>query len=128
MTEGLIHTVHYEDIKLLCKNPTRFQTLPWKAADDSWEYFGLWVERPLDAGGTYPSLEELLFTVRGEVNENYPPLQRSLYHKHMSRWYDHFPREQGRGADSCDSCIQKYTWKYTPVSSDQSETYFSQNV
>lgn len=52
--------------------------------------------RHLDNGGTYPSLEELLFTVRGEINENYPPLQRSLYHEHMARWYEHFPRDQGR--------------------------------
>ncbi len=50
--------------------------------------------RHLDAGKTYPKLEELLFRADGRIDTSYPPLQRSIYHIHMTKWFKHFPREQ----------------------------------
>jgi [heparan sulfate]-glucosamine 3-sulfotransferase 1 len=50
--------------------------------------------RHLNEGKTYPSLEELLFTAEGRIDVGYPPLQRSIYHHHMTRWFQHFSKEQ----------------------------------
>ncbi|CAB1322352.1 unnamed protein product [Coregonus sp. 'balchen'] len=41
----------------------------------------------------YQPLEELLFR-QGHINPAYKALQRSLYHQHLDRWLDVFPREQ----------------------------------
>ena len=41
----------------------------------------------------YQPLEELLLR-QGRINPNYKALQRSLYHQHMARWLELFPREQ----------------------------------
>ena len=48
----------------------------------------------LDQNQTYPELEELVFTANGEVNVQYPPVKRSIYHEHMKRWLRHFPIDQ----------------------------------
>ena len=48
----------------------------------------------LDQNQTYPELEELVFTANGEVNTQYPPVRRSIYHDHMKRWLNHFPIDQ----------------------------------
>jgi len=40
----------------------------------------------LDQGQSYPDLEDLVFTEDGNINLNYPPLQRSIYHHHMTRF------------------------------------------
>lgn len=48
----------------------------------------------LDMGNTYPDLEELVFDAEGQVNDKYPPVQRSVYFKHMKRWFRHFPQNQ----------------------------------
>lgn len=51
--------------------------------------------RNLDDGKTYPTLEELVFDKEsGEIDAKYPPLQRSLYHRHMARWLEHFSLQQ----------------------------------
>ena len=50
--------------------------------------------RNLDRGRDYPPLESLVLTEDGTVDASYPPLQRSVYHQHLSRWLDHFPKEQ----------------------------------
>lgn len=50
--------------------------------------------RNLDRGRDYPSLEELALTPEGDVDPSYPPLQRSVYHQHLSRWLAEFPKEQ----------------------------------
>ncbi|KAI4890278.1 hypothetical protein NFI96_001307 [Prochilodus magdalenae] len=41
----------------------------------------------------YQPLEELLLH-RGQINPNYKALQRSLYHQHLARWLELFPRKQ----------------------------------
>ncbi|XP_036454533.1 LOW QUALITY PROTEIN: heparan sulfate (glucosamine) 3-O-sulfotransferase 1-like 2 [Colossoma macropomum] len=41
----------------------------------------------------YQPLEELLLR-QGRINPSYKALQRSLYHQHMARWLELFPREQ----------------------------------
>ncbi|XP_076846057.1 heparan sulfate (glucosamine) 3-O-sulfotransferase 1-like 2 [Brachyhypopomus gauderio] len=41
----------------------------------------------------YQPLDELLLH-RGHVNPSYKALQRSLYHHHLARWLELFPREQ----------------------------------
>uniref|UniRef100_A0A8C6UQ62 Sulfotransferase n=1 Tax=Neogobius melanostomus TaxID=47308 RepID=A0A8C6UQ62_9GOBI len=41
----------------------------------------------------YQPLEELL-QHKGHINPNYKALQRSLYHQHLSRWLETFPRNQ----------------------------------
>ncbi|KAM9546522.1 heparan sulfate glucosamine 3-O-sulfotransferase 1-like isoform 1-T2 [Salvelinus alpinus] len=41
----------------------------------------------------YKSLEELLLR-QGHIDPAYKALQRSLYHQHLDRWLDVFPREQ----------------------------------
>ena len=38
-------------------------------------------------------MEELLFTKSGRVNAAYPPVQRSIYHKHMARWFQYFNKD-----------------------------------
>ena len=48
----------------------------------------------LDQNQTYPELEELVFTANGEVNVQYPPVKRSIYHEHMKRWLRHFTIDQ----------------------------------
>lgn len=48
----------------------------------------------LDLGKTYPTLEELVFDDQGQINDKYPPVQRSVYFKHMKRWFRHFPQNQ----------------------------------
>jgi [heparan sulfate]-glucosamine 3-sulfotransferase 1 len=48
----------------------------------------------LNAGSTYPDIEDLVFTAEGQINLRYPPLQRSIYHVHMKRWLMQFPSEQ----------------------------------
>ena len=50
--------------------------------------------RNLDLGKTYPKLEELLLNARGDIDLAYPPLQRSIYHHHMTRWFQHFSKDQ----------------------------------
>ena len=50
--------------------------------------------RHLSQGKNYPTLEELIFTRENEINTEYPVLQRSIYHLHMSRWLMHFPLNQ----------------------------------
>ena len=50
--------------------------------------------RYLNEGKNYPTVEEFLFTRDDEFNLNYPVLQRSIYHKHMHKWLEYFPREQ----------------------------------
>ena len=50
--------------------------------------------RHLSQGKNYPTLEELVFTRENEINTEYPVLQRSIYHLHMSRWLMHFPLSQ----------------------------------
>ena len=50
--------------------------------------------RHLSQGKNYPTLEELVFTRENEINVEYPVLQRSIYHLHMSRWLMHFPQSQ----------------------------------
>ena len=50
--------------------------------------------RHLSQGKNYPTLEELVFTRENEINVEYPVLQRSIYHLHMSRWLMHFPLSQ----------------------------------
>ena len=50
--------------------------------------------RHLSRGKNYPTLEELVFTRENEINVEYPVLQRSIYHLHMSRWLMHFPLSQ----------------------------------
>ncbi|XP_072520803.1 heparan sulfate (glucosamine) 3-O-sulfotransferase 1-like 2 [Salminus brasiliensis] len=41
----------------------------------------------------YQPLEELLLR-KGRINPSYKALQRSLYHQHLARWLELFPREQ----------------------------------
>ncbi|KAL7836836.1 hypothetical protein AOLI_G00281200 [Acnodon oligacanthus] len=41
----------------------------------------------------YQPLEELLLH-QGRINPSYKALQRSIYHQHMARWLELFPREQ----------------------------------
>ncbi|CAL1615680.1 unnamed protein product [Knipowitschia caucasica] len=41
----------------------------------------------------YQPLEELLLQ-KGHINPKYKALQRSLYHQHLSRWLEVFPRDQ----------------------------------
>ncbi|KAJ7993719.1 hypothetical protein DPEC_G00257590 [Dallia pectoralis] len=41
----------------------------------------------------YQPLEELLIS-QGHINPSYKALQRSLYHQHLARWLDVFPRKQ----------------------------------
>lgn len=41
----------------------------------------------------YQSLEELLIR-QGHIDSGYKALQRSLYHQHLARWLEVFPREQ----------------------------------
>ena len=50
--------------------------------------------RHLSQGKNYPTLEELVFDRDNEINIEYPVLQRSIYHLHMSRWLMHFPLSQ----------------------------------
>ena len=45
-------------------------------------------------GEDYPRIEDLVINKYGGINTFYPPLVRSLYHIHMSRWLQIFPREQ----------------------------------
>lgn len=40
------------------------------------------------------SFEELVMLPNGTVNEAYRPLVVSLYHLHIQRWLEVFPREQ----------------------------------
>lgn len=40
------------------------------------------------------SFEELSILPNGTVNESYRPLAISLYHLHVHRWLEVFPREQ----------------------------------
>ena len=55
---------------------------------------------------TYPPLEELVTTQAGAVSEQYPPVQRSMYHKHMKSWLSIFPRQQIMVVDG-DNFIQQ---------------------
>lgn len=48
----------------------------------------------LAEGKTYPMLEELVFNKDGSIDITYPPLQRSIYHHHITRWFKYFPKEQ----------------------------------
>jgi [heparan sulfate]-glucosamine 3-sulfotransferase 1 len=41
----------------------------------------------------YQALEEMLLH-QGDINPEYKALQRSLYHQHLARWLEVFPREQ----------------------------------
>lgn len=50
--------------------------------------------RHVEQGSVYPDLEDLVFTKNGDVDAQYPPVQRSMYHVHMSRWLMHFPAKQ----------------------------------
>ena len=47
----------------------------------------------MEFGKEYPKFEDLVFT-QGTINLLYPPVPRSIYHEHMKRWLDIFPREQ----------------------------------
>lgn len=40
------------------------------------------------------SFEELAVLPNGTVNESYRPLAISMYHLHLHRWLEVFPREQ----------------------------------
>lgn len=42
---------------------------------------------------TFPPLHQLVLA-GGEVVESWPPVQRSLYHRHMDQWRKHFPANQ----------------------------------
>lgn len=42
----------------------------------------------------YQSLEELLLGPMGRIDPAYKALQRSLYHQHLARWLEVFPRKQ----------------------------------
>ena len=59
----------------------------------------------LDKGETYPELESLVLTETGQVDASYPPVIRSMYHLHMSRWLDTFPSHQIHVVDG-DSFIR----------------------
>ena len=43
---------------------------------------------------SYPALEDLVLSQGGEVEQDWPPLHRSLYHIHLQSWLDVFPRDQ----------------------------------
>ena len=45
-------------------------------------------------GEEYPDLESLVTTENGDVDPSYPPVKRSQYHIHMSRWLEIFPANQ----------------------------------
>lgn len=42
----------------------------------------------------FRTFEELSILPNGTVNENYRPLVLSMYHLHVHRWLEVFPREQ----------------------------------
>ena len=42
----------------------------------------------------YQTLEELLLGPEGRIDPAYKALQRSLYHQHLARWLEVFPRKQ----------------------------------
>jgi len=48
----------------------------------------------LARGEEYPDLESLVTTENGDVDPSYPPVKRSQYHIHMSRWLEIFPANQ----------------------------------
>ena len=48
----------------------------------------------LARGASYPDLESLVLGDTGSVDPGYPPVIRSVYHQHMTRWLDIFPANQ----------------------------------
>jgi hypothetical protein len=50
--------------------------------------------RNLDRGRDYPPFEDFVLRSDGRIDENYPPLRRSVYHEHFRRWLEVFPKEQ----------------------------------
>ncbi len=50
--------------------------------------------RNLDRGRDYPTFESLILTEDGRVDAAYPPLQRSIYHQHLSKWLDSYSKDQ----------------------------------
>ncbi|ELT90114.1 hypothetical protein CAPTEDRAFT_89077 [Capitella teleta] len=48
-----------------------------------------------ERGKTHETFENLAFdAMTGDVNKSYKAIRRSIYHRHMERWLEHFPLHQ----------------------------------
>lgn len=56
----------------------------------------MWIEKKkcYPFNFSFRSFEELAILPNGTINESYRPLAISLYHLHVHRWLEVFPREQ----------------------------------
>jgi len=93
-TPGYFHTPSVPKRMYETKNDTKLLLIirdPVKRMISDYNQF---VYNNLNDGESYPAIETFLLTEDGEINANYPPLKRSIYHKHMANWLEYFPLKQ----------------------------------
>jgi len=93
-TPGYFHTAVVPERIFQTKNDTKLLMIirdPVKRLISDYNQF---YYNNMKKGVDYPSLESFLFTADGEIDVNYPPLQRSLYHIHFERWLKFFNMSQ----------------------------------
>ncbi|XP_040578654.1 heparan sulfate glucosamine 3-O-sulfotransferase 1-like [Lepeophtheirus salmonis] len=91
-TPGYFHTPHVPDRIKQTLPDAKFLLIvrdPVKRLVSDYNQFR---SQNMAKGETYPKLEEFIFTKSGNINTKYPPLTRSIYHLHLARWYNVFPK------------------------------------
>eukprot|EP00088_Acartia_fossae_P055039 TRINITY_DN6383_c1_g1_i2.p1 TRINITY_DN6383_c1_g1~~TRINITY_DN6383_c1_g1_i2.p1 ORF type:complete len:349 (+),score=39.93 TRINITY_DN6383_c1_g1_i2:117-1163(+) len=93
-TPGYFHTPEVPKRMFETKNDTKLLLIirdPVKRMISDYNQF---VYNNMAQGNSYPNIETFLLKEDGSINEDYPPLKRSLYHQHMANWLEYFPLDQ----------------------------------
>jgi len=93
-TPGYFHTPSVPKRMFETKNDTKLLMIirdPVKRMISDYNQF---YHNNIKEGSSYPPIQTFLFKKDGTINEHYPPLKRSIYHKHMAKWLEYFPLSQ----------------------------------